>query len=115
MSGWIMRDLTKKEEKLFKPFLLGFVAGLLYLPTDWNLIPDEDIVHAYKKNIKPFKRRKERFEEFKSGFINGYFKSISYDGELKKVNPLCNSDIYSYLQTKWLYHHVYHATETPSL
>lgn len=112
MSGWIMRNLTKKETKLFKCYILGFSSGVTYLPVQWNLIPDEDIVKIYKKKVPFLKRSKEKFAEFREGFFSGYFKSIAYDGPLVKLDPALNEDIRSYLESLWLYHKVYGAAGT---
>lgn len=113
MPSYQMRELTNSEKKLFDCFIKGYIAGIIYIPpTTWTDIPDEDIAKRYKKAIGVLHRRKCRFDEFKSGFFDGYFRSISYDGELKKINPQFNRDIYEYIKSLWLYHKVYGATET---
>ena len=117
MSSYRMRDLTKQENKLFYYYLKGYSAGLKHVPANWvhknQAIPFEEVIpKAYKEDIKFLKRRKERYTQYHHGFIDGYFKSISCEKPICQQDPFRNRDIYEYIQSLWLYHKVYGATET---
>lgn len=115
--SWRMRELTKQEKKLFDCYVVGYKSGLEYVPPNWvnkyQTIPFDEIVpKIYKEDISFFKRRKDRYEEYKKGFVAGYFKSISSEVEISKMDPTRNDDIYSYLESLWLYHRVYGTPES---
>lgn len=117
MSGWRMRELSKKEKILFEYYVLGYCAGLKYVPANWvhknQVVPFEDIVpDIYREDVRIWKRKKERYAEFYKGFVNGYFKSISSECPIAKMDPQRNKDIYEYLESLWLYHKIYGAAET---
>lgn len=117
MASQIMRPLTKKENNLFLYFLLGYKQGLASVPankihSNKQISFEKHIPIAYKESVSIFKRRKIRYEEFKKGFIDGYFKSMSCEKPICQMDPFRNKDIYKYLESLWIHEKVYGATET---
>ena len=126
-----MRDLTKKEKKLFDIFIKGYVEGLKGIPVGvlasyrsvQALTPSEvryikndiisptpaeaDILDAYHQSVFYLKRRKYLYEQFKQGYIDGYFRMMSSELPRAFLDPELNEDIYKYLQSTWLHSKVY--------
>ena len=108
-----MRPLTKSESKIFLYFLKGYFAGLKYVPTNWvrkynkQVDFDEIIPLSYKEEISLIHRSKKRYDEFRRGFCDGYFASISSEKPLEMMDPFRCDDIYEYLKSIWLYERTY--------
>lgn len=112
-----MRALTQKENKLFLYYLLGYLGGLKHVPANQvgskrPISFEKHIPIAYKEDIKWYKRRKDRYNEYHHGFIDGYFKSITSEKPICQMDPFRNPDIQKYLESMWLHNKVYGVTET---
>lgn len=112
-----MRALTNEEQKIFYYYLLGYLGGLKQVPANQvgsarKICFERAIPVAYKEDVKWYKRRKDRYNEYHHGFIDGYFKSISCEKPICQMDPFRNSDIYKYLESLWLHNKVYGVTET---
>ena len=108
-----MRQLTIPETKIFLYFLKGYFAGLKYVPANWvgkyNMPVDFDkiVPIVYKEEISFIHRRKNRYDEFRKGFCDGYFASIASEKPLEMMDPFRCDDIYEYLKSIWLYERTY--------
>ena len=115
-----MRELTKKELKLFEAFVKGYSEGLNSMTrrTVRNVLgaSEEDIHVSYVDTISFWKRRKVIFEQFHNGYMAGFFRRCSSELPVEQLDPLRCSDIYHYLQSVWLHSYVYpdNAAETQS-
>ena len=115
-----MRELTKKELKLFEAFIKGYSEGLNSMTrrTVRNVLSasEDDIRVSYIDTIPFWKRRHKIFDQFHKGYLAGFFRRCSSELPLEQLDPFRCSDIYHYMQAIWLHSYVYpdDATETHS-